>query len=91
MMTRRRATLAGAMTVMVLLVSCWGSDPREMTGPASLREEVAGLRADLAEWPRSDAVGEEDRFTLQLLHASDMDGSTGALNDAENFWTIPSC
>ncbi len=30
-------------------------------------------------------IPEGDGFTLQLLHASDMDGSTGALDNVENF------
>ena len=30
----------------------------------------------------------DGRFTLQLLHASDMDGSTGALQNVENFSAI---
>ena len=35
-----------------------------------------------------DSTGESSAFTLQLLHASDMDGSTGALQNVENFSAI---
>ena len=37
---------------------------------------------------RDDSNFSPDRFTLQLLHASDMDGSTGALQNVENFSAI---
>ena len=43
---------------------------------AQLDDIAAGLQAS------------EGTFTLQLLHASDMDGSTGALSDVENFSAI---
>ena len=37
---------------------------------------------------RDDSNVSPDRFTFQLLHASDMDGSTGALQNVENFSAI---
>ena len=36
----------------------------------------------------SEDGGEESAFTLQLLHVADMDGSTGALQNVENFSAI---
>ena len=54
----------------------------------ALRLEVGELRAGFEIPERTSTEDTESRFTLQLLHASDMDGSTGALENAENFSAI---
>ena len=54
----------------------------------ALRREVAGLRSEIDRPGQRSSYDAEARFTLQLLHASDMDGSTGALENVENFSAI---
>ena len=88
LLIQRGARLAFATVFLISLVSCWGGDPGGIRGLDSLREELAILRADLAELSRSNDPGQDSAFTLQLLHASDMDGSTGALQNVENFSAI---
>ncbi len=51
---------------------------------AELRKDVASLDSEI-EMP--DSVG-DTTFRLQLLHASDMDSSVGALDNVENFSAI---
>lgn len=51
----------------------------------AIRRDLAQLRADLARGAGDDGGAV---FTLQLLHASDMDGTTGALQNVENFSAI---
>ena len=71
----------------------WGAD-RDLSelaqGLEVLTQEVQRLRSDFEGlWLNASAsAGEEETFTLQLLHASDMDGSTGALQNVENFSAI---
>lgn len=69
---------------------------------AALREEVRALSSEIeaaqiqeeASTGGTDANADvavsalEKRFTLQLLHASDMDSSVGALDNVENFSAI---
>ena len=86
MLTPRRTTYSLVLGIMVFLISCWGGGSREPAWLDSLRQDVAQLRSGLAELSRSE--GGDGRFTLQLLHASDMDGSTGALQNVENFSAI---
>ena len=88
MLTRRTASFAAAAIVLIFLTSCWGGGPRDPAGLDSIRQGIAQLRADLAEFSRTVSNDAETRFTLQLLHASDMDGSTGALGNVENFSAI---
>ena len=84
----RRAAVAVAVGSMVLLLSCWSGRVWEPDGLDSLRQDIAQLRSDLQELPQPEAASDETRFTLQLLHASDMDGSTGALQNVENFSAV---
>ena len=88
MLTRLRAASAVIVSIMILLISCLGGRPEVPTGMDAIRDDVARLRTDLAELSRSVADWDETRFTLQLLHASDMDGTTGALRNVENFSAI---
>ena len=84
-----RSTLLGFVAVVLLfLVSCWGGQGGNLSGLDSLRNDVAQLQAELAGLSRDDSNVSPDRFTFQLLHASDMDGSTGALQNVENFSAI---
>ena len=66
-----------------------------------LREELTDIRslleAQTAELARPSRIGPPEQsgpardqpvFTLQLLHASDMDGAVGALDNVENFSAI---
>ena len=88
MLTRRRTSFAAAVIVLIFLTSCWDGGLRDQSGLDSIRQDIAQLRADLAEFSRTVSSDGETRFTLQLLHASDMDGSTGALGNVENFSAI---
>ena len=77
---------------MLSAVSCFGGERDDLSGLAaavdSLRREVERMRSDIA--ALAERKEEDDRpvFTLQLLHASDMDGTTGALRNVENFSAI---
>ena len=84
----RRATFVVVAGMLPLLLSCWAGSPEELTGLDSLRQDVARLRTDLAELSKSSSGEDESRFTLQLLHAADMDGATGALQNVKNFSAI---
>ena len=53
-------------------------------GPAGLR----GMTGPVGPAGPSGAGAPEPLFTLQLLHAADMDGTTGALSNVENFSAI---
>ena len=88
MLNRAKVTYAAIVGVMIFLLSCWGGSPEKLTGLDSLRQDVARLRTDLAELPKSSPDGDESRFTLQLLYAADMDGAAGALGNVENFSAI---
>ena len=88
MLTPRRATYALFLGIMVFLLSCWGDSSREPAWLDSLQQDMAQLRSDLADMSQSGQDSKEVPFTLQLLHASDMDGSTGALQNVENFSAI---
>ena len=63
---------------------------------AALRQEVRALSSEIEEASPGgtaanvEVAGDtaEKRFTLQLLHAADMDSSVGALDNVENFSAI---
>ena len=83
-----RALLCAAAVIALLsLTACFGGGPGETPGAASLRQAIAELRANLAKLlrPLADGGGADAPFTLQLLHAADMDGTAGALANVENF------
>ena len=83
-----RALLCAAAVVALLsLTACLGGRPDESPGTASLRQTIAELWASLADLLRpADGGGAVAApFTLQLLHAADMDGTAGALANVENF------
>ena len=73
-------------------VSCFGGSedglPELAATVDSLRQEVERMRSDIATLARRADNGDDGTFTLQLLHASDMDGTTGALQNVENFSAI---
>ena len=85
---RRSVQVGFAAVVLLSLVSCWSGASRELLDSHSIRKEVAQLRAELAALTGNDPISSTGRFTLQLLHSSDMDGSTGALLNVENFSAI---
>ena len=58
--------------------------PAGTRGPAGSR----GMAGPLGPVGPSGPSAPQPRFTLQLLHASDMDGTTGALTNVENFSAI---
>ncbi len=62
----------------VLALSCAGQDA------AAPQDAVEGERSQ-AEDAASSRTPAGETFTLQLLHASDMDGATGALGNVESF------
>ena len=70
-----RALLPGlAVAILLFLVSC-GVENAGDAGPSLNPAKLNGTAFDAD-------------FTLQLLHASDMDGSTGALSNVETFAAI---
>ena len=77
-MLRARTGLTGLAAVLAVFavswfaVSCGGQD-------------AAGPQEAVAEEAAESRTRAGETFTLQLLHASDMDGSTGALGNVENF------
>ena len=77
---------------MLSTVSCLGGragvHPELSAAVDALRREVAALRSDIESSGSAPKADAGTRFTLQLLHASDMDGSTGALDNVENFSAI---
>ena len=86
-MRQHRALLfAAAVIALISLTACFGGGSGETSGAASLRQAIAELRASLAKLLRpADGGGAAAPFTLQLLHAADMDGTAGALQNVENF------
>ena len=86
MLTPHRAAYALVLGILVFLLSCRGGGSEGPPWLHSLRQDMAQLRSDLPDLSRSE--GDESRFTLQLLHVSDMDGSTGTLQNVENFSAI---
>ena len=73
-------------------VSCFRGSEDGLSGLAaavdSLWQEVERMRLDIATLTRQANDGDDGTFTLQLLHASDMGGTTGALQNVENFSAI---
>ena len=77
---------------VIPMVSCFGGSADGLSELAAavdeLRQEVERMRSEGA----AQSQGADDEygadFTLQLLHASDMDGTTGALQNVENFSAI---
>ena len=86
MRTSRALLCAAAVIALLSLTACLGGGSGESSGAASLRQAIAELRAGLAKLLRpAEGGGADARFTLQLLHAADMDGTAGALQNVENF------
>ncbi len=82
----------------ILLIACDSNDAHEadetLAALDALRQEVASLQDTLENQETSEGeIGDptpspQVAFTLQLLHASDMDGAAGALGNVENFSAI---
>ena len=82
----------------ILLIACDSNDAQEMAETRAaldaLRQEVASLESTLGSRETSERKTDsptpspQAAFTLQLLHASDMDGAAGALGNVENFSAI---
>ena len=83
-----RALLCAAAVVALLsLTGCFGGRPGEAPGAASLRQTIAELWAGLADLLRpAEGGGAAAPFTLQLLHAADMDGTAGAPSECRKFF-----
>ena len=82
----RALLFAAAVVALLSLTACLGGRPGESPGTESLRQSIAELWASLADLLRpADNGGAAAPFTLQLLHAADMDGTAGALQNVENF------
>ena len=92
MLNWRRFAFATVALLLISLVSCFGGGSEKLAGLRagvdSLRQDVALLRDDLADSSQTGTADAEADFTLQLLHASDMDGDTSALQNVENFSAI---
>ena len=58
------------------------------TAELTARVEALETGATALEEAVESRIPDGDTFTLQLLHTSDMDGSTGALENVENFSAI---
>ena len=84
MRTSRALLFAAVVVALLSLTACFGGRPGETSGAASLRQAIAELRDSLARLLRPPA-DVDTPFTLQLLHAADMDGTAGALANVENF------
>ena len=87
-----RLTLAVFCIFLLFSISCHGGEGRTLpelfAAVESLRKEVERVRTALGEELQPSAESTQGSFTLQLLHASDMDGATGALQHVKNFSAI---